>query len=310
MAPEILVVGSSNVDFIMRVGKLPAKGETVTNGEFRQTFGGKGANQAVAAARAGGRVTFVTGLGDDVYASIMVENFRRDGMITDRIVFAPGTACGSALVMFDRQGDNYLTVAPGSNYSVTPEVVARCEDAIAGAAMVILQMELPPESVRCTLELAARHGVPTMLNYAPVQNLDVPLSSAISILVVNEHEASDLAGLPVTNRGEAARAAAALRERGPNTVVVTLGAAGAVALDHSGESFSPAFRVTPIDTTAAGDVYCGALAVAVTERRPLAEAMAFASAASAISVTAPGAQPSIPKRDQIEAFLCERSTAP
>ncbi len=301
----IVVIGSSNVDFIMGVAQLPGVGETVPDGSFLQTYGGKGANQAVAAARAGGNVTFVTGLGEDVYAAPTLANFRADGIRTDRVLVAPGVASGSALIMFDREGNNYITVAPGANYALTPEYIDSCADVIQGAGMLVMQMELAVPTTLHVLEVAERYGVPTMFNYAPVRQCEIPVSERIAILVVNEHEGSALTGLPITSPTEAEVAAQALRKRGPSIVVVTLGAAGACIVSEEGSIHQPAFAVTPVDTTAAGDVFCGALAVALVEGRALRDAVRFANAASAISVTRTGAQPSIPMRAAIDAFLVE-----
>lgn len=298
----ILVIGSSNVDFIMGVRRLPGVGETVPDGTFLQTYGGKGANQAVASARAGGKVVFIAGLGDDVYAPTTLSNYRRDGIDTSRIRVETGVATGCALIMFDREGNNYITVAPGANYAITPEYLDGCEDVIREAAILVMQMELDVPTTLHALEIAERHQIHTMLNYAPVRNCEVPVTSRIRTLIVNEHEGSALTGLPIHTREEAERAANRLLERGPALVVVTLGAAGAVLVSAGETIYQPAFPVAPVDTTAAGDVFCGALAVAMVEGLPLPEAAKFATAASAISVTKEGAQPSIPFREAIETF--------
>ncbi len=302
---RIAVIGSSNVDFIMQLERLPDVGETVTEGVFSQTFGGKGANQAVAAARAGGKVTFVTGLGDDVYTPTMRENFRRDGIETNRILVQSGMASGSALIMFDRQGRNCIAVAPGANYALTPAHLDACADVIRGAGMLVMQMEIPSSTIRRALEIAEECGTPTLFNYAPVRDQSVPVSAQMHTLVVNENEATALTGLPVSTPEEAASAARALRAQGPRTVVLTLGSAGAYVASADFSGLVPAFVVTPVDTTAAGDVFCGVLAVALVEGVPLPEAVRFANAASAISVTRSGAQPSIPMRAAIDAFKRE-----
>ena len=303
---QIVVIGSSNVDFIMQLPHLPALGETVTDGVFMQTFGGKGANQAVAAARAGGIVTFITGLGEDAYAAAMRENFERDGIDTSRILLSPGVASGSALVMFDRQGDNYITVAPGANAALTPAYIAACADRIRAAAYVVMQQEIPLDAIEKVLEIAASAGTPVLFNYAPVREKALAVDSRIHGLIVNEVEAVALTGLPVANAAQAQDAARQLREKGPQFVVLTLGADGALLDGPDGVLHLPAFPVAPTDTTAAGDVFCGAFAAALTEGRTLPESARFASAASALSVTRAGAQPSIPYRSEIDAFLTER----
>ncbi len=314
MTPElktkrIVVIGSSNVDFIMKAPRLPAVGETVTDCLFMQTFGGKGANQAVAAARAGGAVTFITGLGEDGFGPILRENFAREGMDVSRILTAPDLACGSALVMFDGRGENYLTVAPGANYALTAAYMDSCADVIQSAACVVMQQEIPIAALARALEIAAESNTPVFFNYAPVRGKELPVTARMQTLIVNEIEASELTGLPVTNPDEAALAARALREMGPLRVVLTLGAEGALLSGPEGELQTPAFAVAPVDTTAAGDVFCGAFAVALTEGKSSAAAARFASAASALSVTRMGAQPSIPTRSEIDAFLTERTDA-
>ena len=299
----ITVIGSSNVDFIMKVARLPRPGETITGGTYMQAFGGKGANSAVAAARAGGSVTFVTVLGDDVFADKIVGNLRADGVDSSRIFHDTGISTGTALIMLDDKGLNYLTVAPGANYRLTPERATLCGDLIAGSVIVLMQMEIPAETTEAVLRLAAAHGTPVMFNYAPARNLEVPVSPAMTWLVVNELEAGMLAGREVRSVTDAESASVTLLKRGPKFVVITLGAEGAFIASAGVGRHIPAFKVDPVDTTAAGDTFCGALAVATVEGRELLDAARFASAASAISVTRMGAQPSCPRRVEIDSFL-------
>lgn len=311
---RIAVVGSTNVDRVMRLDRLPAPGETVTDGEFFQAFGGKGANQAVAAARACGdaaaatAVTFLTCLGNDLYAPALVKAFLADDIDTDSIVYDADRPTGTALILIDRGGENCIAVAPGANYALSPAHVDACEHILRDSDMVVLQMEIPVGTILRTLEVAERHGTPVLFNFAPARTREVPVSDRLTGLVVNEVEAQMLAGQAVAGVEDAGRAALALLEQGPRFVVVTLGDEGAVVAERGGgpPTVLPAFPVTPADTTAAGDVFCGALAVALVEGRPLAEAARFASAASAISVTRIGAQPSAPRRGEIDAFLRER----
>jgi len=303
MGGSIVVVGSSNIDLIMKMPRLPKLGETVTDASFVQTFGGKGANQAVGAARAGGRVVFVNCVGDDAYGAQVVENLARDGVDTRHVFTERGIASGTALIMIGGEGHNYLAVAPGANYCLTPAHVDRARDAIAGAACVVTQCEILPETLAHTVELASSLGRPVLLNLAPARPVADDTLARLSWLAVNETEAEFLTGRPVGSDAEIDAAATALLARGPTTVLLTLGVRGAFVATASTRALVPTFPVSAVDTTAAGDVHCGAFAVASVEGRPLLEAVRFANAAAALSVTRLGAQPSAPTRAQIEALL-------
>lgn len=305
MTKRITVIGSSNVDMIMKLSHLPAKGETVTDGEFMQTYGGKGANQAVATARAGGSVTFVTGVGDEHYGHAMLENFRRDGIDTQHALIVKEVPSGSALIMFDGEGANYLAVAPGANYSLLPSHIEALRETIRDSALLVMQMEIPAESVLRALEIAQEERVPVLFNFAPAKPEALALSDKMTWLAVNEIEAEMLTGLPARNREEIVAVARALRAQGPRSVILTLGSEGAFVATEDREEFVPTFAVSPVDTTAAGDTFSGALAVALVEEKPLLEAVRFANAAAALSVTRMGAQPSIPSRAEIEALLVQ-----
>ena len=303
MSGQITVVGSSNVDFIMRVERLPKPGETVTNGKFAQVYGGKGANQATAAARAGGEVVFIASVGEDTYGKAMKKNLRGDGIETRTMQFQSGTSTGSALILIDGKGENSIAVAPGANDLLTLEHLEACSGVLRGSALIVLQREIPEPIIAFTLALAEESKVPTLLNYAPIKATETELCDKISILVVNEIEATALSHLPVGNESEAKAAAIALRKFGIKTVIITLGASGSWVCAEDFEALIPAFPVKPLDTTAAGDTYCGAFAAAFVEGKSLPESVRFASAAAAISVTRLGAQPSIPTRAEIDAFL-------
>ena len=304
---NILVVGSSNTDMIVRVPRIPGPGETILGGTFAMAAGGKGANQAVAAARAGGRVTLVARVGDDIFGERALANFEADGLDTRFIVRTPGTSTGVALINVDGRGENSISVASGANALLSVEDVIRAGGAFAAADIVLLQLESPPGTVEAAVRKAGERGVPVVFNPAPACPLDDRLLRGVAILTPNEHEAGILSGIAVTAEGGAREAAARLRALGPAAVVITLGERGVYASAPGFEGPVPGFKVDPVDTTAAGDVFNGALAVALAEKVAFADALRFAQAAAAISVTRPGAQPSAPTRTEIDAFLSDRS---
>jgi ribokinase len=306
MTGKVVVVGSSNIDLIMKMERLPRPGETVTEAEFAQVFGGKGANQAVGAARAGGKVAFVSCVGDDAYGGQVIENLERDGIDTRHVSQEEGVATGTALIMIDAGGENCISVAPGANYRLTPAHVDRARDVIEEATVVIAQCEILPETLDHVIDLGFRLGKLVLLNLAPARALNDDSLGKLGTLAVNETEAEFLTGLPVTTDAEVQAAAAALLGKGPKIVIVTLGARGAWVAVEGHQGLVPGFEVDPVDTTAAGDVHCGALAVGLVEGQALLEAVAFANAAAALSATKLGAQPSAPSRGEIDALVESR----
>lgn len=302
MAKPIVVVGSTNIDLIVRLPRLPAVGETVAGGRFLQAFGGKGANQAVAAARAGGAVAFITAVGADPFGAEALANFGRDAIDTSAALRAAGPT-GTAVILVGPGGDNVIALAPGANDALVPAQIDAHAALIASAAMVVLQMEIPPATTARAMAIAAAHGVPVLCNFAPARPDGPPITAAMTGLVVNEIEAEALAGAPAADPAAALVVADALRARGPAWVIITLGAAGAVLVAEGERAHLPAFPVAAVDATAAGDAFCGALAVALVEGRPLLAAARFAAAAGALAATAEGAQPSLPARAAIEELL-------
>jgi ribokinase len=300
---KIVVIGSSNVDLLMKMDHLPEKGETVTDAEFFQVYGGKGANQAVAAARAGGNVAFVNCVGEDAYTPQMVQNYKNDGIDTRFVFQEKGIASGHALIMIGGHGMNYLSVAPGANYKLTPAKIDGALPVIDEAAMIVMQYEIPEETIKYVIDLANRKNIPVLWNCAPARAFDLSYIPKINILVLNEVEAGFLAEMPVEMEADAEKAAQKLVDRGVEKVIITLGSKGAFVVTKTEKVGVPAFKVEAVDTTAAGDTFCGALAVALVEGKPLKEALQFASAAAAISVTRIGAQPSAPTRKEIDEFL-------
>ena len=301
--PRIIVVGSSNTDMIIKLDRIPRPGETILGGEFTTAAGGKGANQAVAAARAGGDVTFVARVGQDMFGDKAIAGFVEDGIHIEYIARDLEAPSGVALIFVAKDGENSIAVAGGANGRLSPDAVQKARLAIAGASSLVVQLETPLETVQAAAEIAILEGLQVILNPAPARALPDELLRLVTILTPNESEAELLTGIAVHDEESAERAAGALLARGVKTVVMTLGARGALVASSSSRQLVPGFSVTPVDTTAAGDVFNGALAVALGESRELLDAVRFANAAAAISVTRLGAQPSAPKREQIDAML-------
>jgi ribokinase len=303
MAGKIVVAGSSNTDMILQMDHIPRPGETILGGQFSMAAGGKGANQAVAAARAGGQVTFLARVGADMFGRQAVEGFRRDGIDVRYVLEDDQAPSGVALIFVAANGENSIGVASGANLCLSPADVQQAASAIQDASALVMQLETPLETVRAAAQIAAAKRVPVILNPAPAQPLDDALLALVTVLTPNESEAELLTGVPVADVAAAARAAEVLRSRGVAQVIITLGARGAWVASTAFQGLVPAFPVQPVDTTAAGDVFNGALAVAMSEQRPLEQAVRFACAAAALSVQKLGAQPSAPPRAEIEQLL-------
>ena len=305
MAPKITVVGSSNTDMILKLPRIPRPGETVTGGTFTTAAGGKGANQAVAAARAGGRVAFVAKVGADNFGQQARQSLQTDGVDVSFVYTDDRASSGVAFIFVDENGENSIGVAAGANKLLSPQDVRNAGAAIASAEMVLMQLETPLESVREALAIATENNVRTILNPAPARALDEQIFHYVTILTPNEWEAETLTGIKVDTDASAIQAAQALRDKGVSIVLLTRGARGVLIAAEDSTEFIPAFKVKAVDSTAAGDVFNGTLAVALAEGLPLPSAVRFACAAAAISVTRLGAQPSAPYRPEIEAFLQE-----
>jgi ribokinase len=300
---RIVVVGSANTDMVVRVPSLPRPGETVIGGAFFTARGGKGANQAVAAARAGGEVALIACLGDDTLGDETLDALTREGIAVHAVRRMSGTPSGVALILVDERGENSIAVAPGANALLTPEQVAECAALLTSNDVLLVQLETPLESVLAAARTASRVGARVILNPAPARELPDELLRLVSVLTPNEAEAARLAGISMDEGGRLENAATALLRRGVGAVVITLGAAGAyVAAGELRETIG-AYEVQARDSTGAGDVFNGALAVALAEQRPLGEAVRFANSAAAISVTRDGAQPAAPRRTEILALL-------
>ena len=303
MGVRVAVVGSLNMDLVGRGPRIPRPGETIIGGEFRTVPGGKGANQAVAAARLGGRVSMVGRVGDDAFGAELLDTLDADGVDRTHVKTTPGVPTGVALIMVDEQGQNSILVASGANMRLSPADVDAAQEVIAGADVLLLQLENPLETVIRAAEVARAHEVTVILNPAPARPLPASLLSLVDVLVPNESETEVLTGLPVGSTEEAEVAARSLADQGVGTVILTLGSRGALLLQEGGSQLFPTFEVTPVDTTAAGDAFMGGLGVALAEGKPLAEAIRWGNAAGALATTVMGAQPSLPTREALEELL-------
>jgi ribokinase len=300
---SILVIGSSNTDMIIQVEKLPQPGETILGGKFTSAAGGKGANQAVGAARAGGDVSFIARIGQDVFGENALAGFVADKINVDYVVRDGTSPSGVALIFVNKRGENSIAVASGANGQLSPLDVRRAKNIFREASVVLLQLETPLKTVQAAAELAFAAGARVVLNPAPAQTLPLNLLKRIYLLTPNENEAEMLSGVSVTDETSVAKAAKKLRAMGVANVIVTLGSRGAYVSGKDFEGLIPGYPVKAIDSTAAGDVFNGSLAVALAEGKSLVDAARFATAAAAISVTRLGAQISAPTRDEIELML-------
>lgn len=297
---DVLVIGSANADLTVRVSRRPAPGETVPGTDLTESAGGKGANQAAAAARLGARTALLARVGDDAYGRLLLDAQRAAGTELRHVLVEPGARTGTAMIVVGPDGDNTIVVSPGANARLSPADVAAAREAVAGSAVVSLQWEIPPETVRAAARAAHEAGSRVVLNPSPVpRELDPELLAAADPLVVNEHEARQLAQ---ASGGTPAQWAHALRERGARSVVVTLGPEGALVLgaEDAEPVAVPGIEVTAVDTTGAGDAFTGALAARLAAGDDVAEAARFAVRVGAASVTKPGAQPSYPTAAELQ----------
>ena len=303
--PKVVVIGSANVDLTIRVERLPQLGETVSGGEFYTSFGGKGANQAVAAYRAGAEVRFLAKVGCDQNGEAIIKNLEALGLTSDGILRDESRHSGVALIMVDRMGNNTIAVAPGSNRNLTEEDIHGAESDISWGEVLLIQLEVPMPTVKEALRLAKAHGLRTILNPAPARRLPEEIVALVDILTPNEIEAGTLTGDMAEDLNEATRAASKLLESGAGHVIITLGERGACWVQRDRVQAFPAFHVEAVDSTAAGDAFNGALALALAEERPMQEAISFANAAGALTVTKKGAQDSLPTREEIVYLLMQ-----
>jgi len=299
MSKKILVLGSSNVDLILRVPRFHHPGETIRADNLTTVFGGKGANQAVSAARLGGKVTFVTKRGNDLFGNQAVGLLMREGIDTQFVVKDSELPSGVALITVDSNGENSIVVAPGSNGNLLQEDIPAKLFETGRFEILLLQLEIPLSTVEYSAITAAANRIKVILNPAPAQKLSDNLLKHTWLITPNETEAEILTGITVSDITTAENAAISFQEKGVKNVIITMGAAGAYVKSESFTGMVPGIKVKAVDTTAAGDVFNGALAVALAEGKDLKEAAAFANKAASISVTRLGAQASAPYRNEI-----------
>jgi ribokinase len=299
MARPIYVIGSSNTDMVVKTEKLPMPGETVIGGTFFMNPGGKGANQAVAAARLGGRVTFIARVGADLFGSQALQQFQKENIDTRFVTQDPEHPSGVALIGVDRQGENTIIVAPGSNRQLNVKDVANAFESIEEKSIILIQLEIPQETVEFSILSGKKKNCDVILNPAPVQPVDDNALRDLSIITPNETEAEMLTGIRITDLKTAEQAAQKLHQAGVLNVIITLGSKGAFVSTGSDVKLVAAPKVTAVDTTAGGDCFNGALAVALAEGRRIEEAVDFACQAASLSVTRMGAQSSMPYRKEV-----------
>lgn len=307
---HILVVGSLNMDLVVRMPQIPRPGETLLGGVFKTFPGGKGSNQAVAAARLGGKVTMIGCVGNDAFGREMLEMLTTEGIDNTYIRVHPDVATGVALIQVDDQGQNSIAVASGANFQLTREDVENAIQSVGDFDALVMPLETPMETIYTAAQMASQRGAKVLLNPAPAQVLGRSLLEFVDVLLPNEYEAALMTGLPpLSSKADTQKAARNLLALGAKNLIITMGSRGAVLFEKNTESHISAFPVHVVDTTAAGDCFVGALAVALCEGKLLRAAAEFASAAAAISVTRDGAQPSLPRREEVTEFMKQRSTA-
>jgi ribokinase len=300
---DIVVVGSMNMDFVVKVARAPVAGETLLGKEFHTIPGGKGANQAVAVACLGGNVSIIGRVGKDGFGEQLSSNLFYQHVDNTHIHIDPQAPTGVALIVVDDTGENRIIVIPGANGKINKLDISEASEMIIGARLLLMQFEIPIDVVEYTANLAFDQHVPVLLNPAPAYPISENLLKKITYLVLNETEARTITGLEVNSPKAAQRVAELLVSKGPQVVILTMGAMGAVLADNSTSQLFPAYKVTSVDATAAGDAFIGGLSVALLEDIPMTDKVRFANAAGALATTKIGAQTSLPSRQEVDEFI-------
>ena len=305
--PKVVVVGSFNMDLVVKAERRPQTGETLMGEEFGMFIGGKGSNQAIAAARLGANVTMIGRLGTDLFGDTLMAAHAEEGICTDYVTQDTEVGTGVASILIDADGDNSIVLVPQANMHLTVADIERASESIAAADVLLLQLEVPIAASQRAAEIAKSNGATVVLNPAPAQELPDDFLAQVDILTPNEVETESLSGVRVSTTTDAERAAKVLLDKGLSAVILTLGERGALLLTPNLTQQVPAYSVEVVDTTAAGDAFCGALATALARGENFVDAVAFANAAGALAVTVLGAAPSMPTAAQVEAFRGEHN---
>ncbi|ALX92615.1 ribokinase [Serratia sp. JSRIV001] len=300
---KLVVLGSINADHILNINQFPQPGETVIGQQYKVAFGGKGANQAVAAGRSGADIAFIACVGADDIGERIRQQLATDRIDTQPIEAIADSTTGVALIFVNAEGENVIGIDAGANAAVTPEYLNRYRQRVIDADALLMQLESPLETVIAAAKLAKQHQTQVILNPAPACELPDELLAMVDMITPNETEAQRLTGIAVNNDADAERAASILHDKGIGCVIITLGSRGVWLSENGKGKLVPGFKVKAVDTIAAGDTFNGALVTALLEGKVMSDAVRFAHAAAAIAVTRPGAQPSVPWREEIDAFL-------
>lgn len=305
MSPEIVVLGSLNIDLVVKTERAPRAGETLAGQDFQTFPGGKGANQAVAIAKAGGQVAMIGRVGADDYGHSLKDNLEAQGVDTAHILTTPDTTTGIALIIVEESGENRILLVSGANGQVKTEDIDAAKPLLSQAKMLVMQMEIPWEITRYALDLAAKWQVPTVLNLAPAYPIPEYMLQKVRYLIVNESEIHLLSHIEVTDMPSAKRAAMKLLNQGSEAVILTLGSKGALLATNERMEYFPAHPVEVVNTTAAGDAFTGSFVATLVKTSDLTESMNYANAAGALAVTKFGAQISLPSYDEVQSFLAD-----
>ena len=300
MSERIVVIGSCNTDMVINTDRLPLPGETIIGGNFFMNAGGKGANQAVAAVRLGGSVSFMAKVGNDHFGSRSIEQYKAEGIDVEHILIDSEQPSGVALIMVDANGENCIAVASGANAMLRVEDIDRATGMIERGDIVLMQLETPLDTVEYVVRIAHERGKRVILNPAPAQHLPDALMKNLYMIIANETETELITGVKITDMESICRAADVMSERGVQNVVITLGSKGAFIKENGAYHKVPAIKVKAVDATAAGDTFCGALCVALAEKKAILEAVEFANKCASVTVTRMGAQSSLPYRSEID----------